>query len=344
MYKMSRLLTVSLMLTAAIILTSACEEGPRRLPGISGKAGEVGIVMDKNLWEGSLGSTLRSLLAANYPLLPQPEPIFTLFNIPDNAFGSVFQSHRNLVLVQISTDLHEAQMLIQQNVWSAPQIVINLSGPNIDAVSAVIEEEKEKIVSAIEQAERNRVITGAKRYEDRSLRMLVNESFGGSPYFPDGYALRKQAQSKDFIWISYETTRMSQGVFIYSYPYINDNSFSKARMLEERNAILKREVPGQLENSYMITHSGNNSGEVPTMRWVRYNGKDFAELRGLWEVENDFMGGPFVSHSYYDPKTNRVLVLEAFVYNPRSDKRNYMRQTESILYSFEWVDDQEPHE
>ncbi|MCL2501544.1 MAG: DUF4837 family protein [Bacteroidales bacterium] len=340
---MSRLLTISLIFTT-IVLSSSCEEGPRRLPGISGKAGEVGIVMDKNHWEGALGSTLRSVLAANYPLLPQPEPMFTLFNIPDNAFGKVFQSHRNLVLVQISSDISEAQVLIQQNVWSAPQIVITLSGPNTEAVAAAFEADRERIVSAIEQAERNRVITGAKRYEDRSLRMLVNESFGGSPYFPDGYALKKQAQSKDFIWISYETTRMSQGVFIYSYPYENENSFSKAKMLEHRNAILKREVPGQLENSYMITHSGRNSGEVPTMRWVRYSGRDFAELRGLWEVENDFMGGPFVSHSHFDPNTNRVLVLEAFVYNPRSDKRNYMRQTESILYSFEWASEQEAKE
>jgi len=30
------------------------------------------------------------------------------------------------------------------------------------------------------------------------------------------------------------------------------------------------------------------------------------------------------------------VVLEAFVYAPRYPKRNYLRQVESIIYSFEW--------
>ena len=31
-----------------------------------------------------------------------------------------------------------------------------------------------------------------------------------------------------------------------------------------------------------------------------------------------------------------VIVLEAFVFAPRYDKRQYLRQVESLLYSFEW--------
>jgi hypothetical protein len=48
------------------------------------------------------------------------------------------------------------------------------------------------------------------------------------------------------------------------------------------------------------------------------------------------MGGPFISHALIDKTGEKVLVLEAFVYHPRADKRNYIRQLESILYSFEW--------
>jgi hypothetical protein len=60
------------------------------------------------------------------------------------------------------------------------------------------------------------------------------------------------------------------------------------------------------------------------------------ETRGFWEVEGDFMGGPFVSHSFYSPDGQDIIVLEAFVYAPKYDKRQYLRQVESILYSFEW--------
>jgi len=50
------------------------------------------------------------------------------------------------------------------------------------------------------------------------------------------------------------------------------------------------------------------------------------------------MGGPFISHFHFDEQNYRVLVLHAFVYAPRYDKRNYLRQVESILYSFEWAE------
>jgi hypothetical protein len=48
------------------------------------------------------------------------------------------------------------------------------------------------------------------------------------------------------------------------------------------------------------------------------------------------MGGPFISHSFTDPTGEYVVVVEAFVYNPRADKRNHLRQLEAVLYSFEW--------
>ena len=34
-----------------------------------------------------------------------------------------------------------------------------------------------------------------------------------------------------------------------------------------------------------------------------------------------------------------IIVLEAFVFAPRYDKRQYLRQVESLLYSFEWEDE-----
>ena len=48
------------------------------------------------------------------------------------------------------------------------------------------------------------------------------------------------------------------------------------------------------------------------------------------------MGGPFVSHSFFSKDGKDIIVLDAFVYSPRFDKRLYMRQVESLLYSFEW--------
>ena len=63
------------------------------------------------------------------------------------------------------------------------------------------------------------------------------------------------------------------------------------------------------------------------------------QTRGYWEVANDYMGGPFVSHSFYSPDGIYVVVCDAFVYAPKYDKRQYLRQVESLLYSWEWKEE-----
>jgi hypothetical protein len=50
-------------------------------------------------------------------------------------------------------------------------------------------------------------------------------------------------------------------------------------------------------------------------------------------VENDFMGGPFVSYTFVDEKRNRVVTLDGYVYAPNAPKRDLMIQLESIMYS-----------
>ena len=87
-----------------------------------------------------------------------------------------------------------------------------------------------------------------------------------------------------------------------------------------------------LENSYMTT----TTQVAPQMRWIKYKGKNFAEVRGLWEAQNDFMGGPFIQHAFFNEQRGDILVMEGFVYAPGTDKRNMLRQVESIIYSFEW--------
>jgi len=314
---------------AGVLITS-CKSTPKLMPSISGKAGEVVVVINKTQWESDPGIALRSILAVDQAYLPQKEPLFTLVNIPENAFASIFQSHRNLILVNITDQVKESKIVYQENVWAAPQIAITISAPDSKSAAEIILKEKDKLENALLQAERNRNIQNAKKYEEISLRNLVTETFGGSPFFPSGYNLRKKTEN--FIWISYETTYVNQGIFIYKFPFKDSTDFSKENLIAKRNEMLKQNVPGQLENTFMTTYLL----QEPGIRWINYNKRNFVEIRGLWEVENDFMGGPFISHFFLDKDGQNIIGLEAFVYAPRYPKRNYLRQVESIIYSFEF--------
>lgn len=320
-------LAVSFALVLGIV---SCGNGSGKvlLPNVSGRAGEVIIVVNKYDWEGAVGNELRSLLTADCPYLPQSEPLYTLVNIAPIDFTNIFQIHRNLLLVNINKDVRQAKVEFRKDVWAKPQCVISVDAPDSEAAVSIIKENETVILNMLEQAERDRVIANSKLYEERSLRPTVIEFAGGTPYFPSGYALKKKTD--DFLWIAYDT-QILQDIFIYKYPAAGKDDFTIESMVAKRNEFLQKYVPGMLENSYMVTRE-----VCPTPEYLKYKDREFAQIRGLWDVHNDYMGGPFVSHSFYSRDGKEIIVVEGFVYAPKFDKRNYMRQVEAIVYSFEW--------
>lgn len=332
---MNRFLKYLAVALAAVTALSSCTEAQKKkalLPNISGKAGEVIVVIDKGNWEGLVGNTLRDSLAKETPYLPQREPLFGLVNVPQNAFTNMFQIHRNIIVANINNTVTEPGVVIRKDVWAAPQTVIYVNAPDSETAAKLIEENSSLMATTIEQAERDRIIGNIKKYEELKLAPVVTEMVGGSPHFPSGYKLKKR--TSDFIWIEYAIQDVTQGILVYKYPVVEgEQMLSLDNIIENSNEMLKNNVPGMFENTYMTT----STAARPGIEYKRYKGLDFAEVRGFWEVYNDYMGGPFVSHAFYSQDGQNVIVLQAFVYAPKYDKRQYLRQVESVIYSFEWA-------
>lgn len=321
-----------LLAFAVILALASCKNSKALLPNVSGKAGEIIVVIDKNDWEGNLGSRVRDLLACDCPWLAQKEPLYSLVNVPPGSFGDLFKVHRNILYFALSSQLDSAGVAYRHDVWAAPQCLVQISAHNSDEAAALLQENGRTIVSFVEQAERDRVIRNCVRYEEREIAPKVAEVFGGSPHFPMGYNLKKLTSG--FGWIADEKQYTMQGILIYKYPATGaPDELTLSRIIEKRNEVLKENVPGMFENTWMTT----GKYMPPQIEYMRYRGRDFAQVRGLWEVENDYMGGPFVSHSFYSPDGESVIVAEAFVYAPKFDKRQFLRQVESILFSWEWA-------
>lgn len=331
---MKRIITYLLMAVTALALIS-CSESKRKaalLPNISGKAGEVIVVIDKGLWEGSVGTTLRDTLACECPFLPQKEPLYTLVNVAPSGFTQMFQLHRNIIIMNISPDVIEPGIIFRNDVWARPQCVIRINAADSETAVQLIKDNSQKIVTTLEQAERDRVIANARKYEERALAPIVTKMVGGSPHFPSGYSLKKETD--DFIWIIYYPQYTMQSILVYKYPVVEgEDMMSLESIIKHNDQMLKENVPGMFENTYMMT----STYVKPSIEYMKYKGRDFAQVRGLWEVYNDFMGGPFVSHVFYSEDGKEIIVLQGFVYAPKYDKRHYLRQVESIIYSFEWA-------
>lgn len=315
---------------ALMALLTGCKNVKTLLPSVSGKAGEIIVVMEKPDWEDSLGNDVRELLACDCPWLAQKEPLYSLVNVVPSAFAELFKAHRNIFIFNVSPQIDSAGIIYKHDVWAQPQCVIQISAPNSARAAGLLREKGPMILNSIEQAERDRVIRNTRRYEETSIFKKVAAEFGGAPHFPTGYKIRKI--SEGFAWIADDKEGVYQDVFVYRYP-VEDDPFTLDKIIAQRNAVVKDNVPGMIDGSYMTT----SEFFPPTVEYLRYQGRDLAQTRGMWEVQNDFMGGPFVSHSFYSPDGSEIIVAEAWVYAPRFDKRQYLRQVESLLYSWEWV-------
>ena len=51
------------------------------------------------------------------------------------------------------------------------------------------------------------------------------------------------------------------------------------------------------------------------------------------------MGGPFVSYTFADPRTAKLVTVEGFYYEPNQKKRNMLMQLEALAYSVKFVED-----
>ena len=191
---MKRFLKYLALAAAAVMTIVSCSEEKRKkalLPNISGKAGEVIVVIDQGIWEGSVGTVLRDSLAADCPYLPQREPLYTLVNVAPSGFNNMFQIHRNIIIVNVSSSVTEPGILFKKDQWAAPQCVIYINASDSDEAASIIKENSQKMITVLEQAERDRLMANTKKYEELKLSPVVTEMVGGSPRF------RLPAQEKD---------------------------------------------------------------------------------------------------------------------------------------------------
>lgn len=318
---------------SVLAIVAGCTNTKVLLPSVSGKAGEIVVIIDKDNWEGDLGDKTRELLTSPVPYLAQSEPLFSLINVPPTGFNKLFKVHRNIIAFQIDPQIDSVGVLFRKDIWSDPQCVVQVCAHDAEGAAQLLDKQGWAIARYVEQSERDRIIRNAKLYEQRSLFQTVSEKFGGSLHFPNSYKLRKATD--DFIWIADDKQYVYQDVLIYRYPASEDHPFTADNIIRHRNEVLQMNVPGMFDNTYMTT----SEYFAPVVEYLKYKDRNLVQTRGMWEVENDYMGGPFVSHSFYSPDGKDIIVVEGFVYAPRYDKRAYLRQVEALLYSWEWMNE-----
>jgi hypothetical protein len=330
---MKKLLCASIVVTVLMAIVSCGGNTSIPKPGATGKIGELLVIIDNSYWDSEVGDTIRSIFEKPYPMLPQTEKYFTLIPVANSSFLPVMQKHRNILLISISSELPESKLTISHDLWAKPQIVLNAIGVDISSVAKVLDEKREYMINLYEQAELERQSANVKAYSDTMINRKIKERFDVDFHVPSGYytIMRNDA---DFVWLETQSNHNSIGVFVYSYPFVDDSTFTLNYLVNKRDLIMKEKVRGARDSSWMTT----TKFIMPELEIKKFKGLQYGELRGLWELVNDYMGGPFVSRSYIDEKKRRIVTVEGYVFAPRFDKRDHVRRILGIINTFSLAD------
>ena len=314
------------MLLSFLVL-AACEKGPKKKykPQSLGAINTIAVVMDNNLWKGAVGDKIREHFAAPQIGLTWDEPRFSLEHMPPSVFTGTTR-HRRAVLYVSRDSVTGAQ--VRDNLYATPQKVGVIKASSDSALISVIDTYADQIMDSIRQME----IHEAQNRFLRSLskETILQDKFGISLRLPSVYKVGKQEEN--FVWIDREIQKGSMNIIAYEMPgnsFGNDSTLV-SDIIAMRDSIGQRYIPGP-DVPDKITYMGTEKAFAPAVFQTTIDSLEAIEVRGIWEVVNYPMAGPFLTYIIDDPAHNRKMVLEGFTFAPATSKRDYMFELEAIL-------------
>lgn len=324
-----------IIIIAAAVLFVACggrQNEALKKKSSSGKTLEVLLVANKGQYYGMTRDLIDSIFRQPQDCLPQPEPRFDVVNIPVSSLhnAQMFRMHRNIILCELKAD-NPDKVYIERDKWASPQVVVGIEAKSEASLRDLLRKYEHRIVEAIYGAEHQRIINAFYNIRNVELMNRIKEKFGFELTVSEDFMWA--SEDDGFAWIRKETKDFSLGVLVNVTPYRNEDQFTPEKIYNRLDTIMRRHVPGPAEGSYMCTERRVE----PVTRKVDYEGSDYCiETHGLWRLQGDFMGGPYVNYSMLSPDGKNIIDLVGFVYCPRFNKRDYLMQVEGICNSLKW--------
>ncbi|WP_299393682.1 DUF4837 family protein [uncultured Gelidibacter sp.] len=313
-------------LAFSLLLFTSCNDGKnqRIISSSSGNINTLLVVVDNLLWDDSVGETIRDVVAAPVPALNQEEPLFSLSQMPPVVFDGFATKSRTILKIEKGGP---AGMVIKHDVYARPQTVVVVSGKTDQEINEQLETHGDEIIAAFkkEELKENQRRIRISLMDDTPLQ----EKLGVKLNFQTAYRIAKQ--EKDFFWIRKDIPTGTMDIVIYEVPLntIKKGDSAIVDIVRMRDSIGQVHIPGPVEGSYMITEEAY----TPYLYETKIDGKLAYETKGIWDVKNAFMSGPFINYAIEDKVNNRFLVIEGYVFAPSVEKRNNIFEMEAIIKS-----------
>lgn len=326
------------VLVVATLVLFSCENKKTEdyKPKSTGRTNSLAVVVNNAMWNGRVGDSIRKYFAAPMDGLSTEEPIFYIHQIPPGVFTDLTRTSRNVLIIQNS---EQNQAGISEDLYAKPQQVAVIKGENDDKIIELIQRNAADMISNFKKHEiiheQEVMITSV------SKEKTILDEFGFTITLPSTYIITTQKPEEKFFWIRRQIQKYEGGILLYEIPMSSlatDTTTLASRIVQIRDSIGKINVPGRNpEVNYMQTEKDF----APSIKMLEIDGRKAIESRGLWEMKDFIMGGPYVNYMIEDKANNRYVVIDGFVFAPSIDKRDYMFELEAIAKSIKFKEDKD---
>ena len=279
--------------------------------------------MPDELWIGPAGEAFRELYLADQEGLPQSEAYFDASRVEPKEVNRILQKTKSIMWVEKS-DTSFVKM--QKDLWARPQRIVRITAQSEKELVEEIKGSAKQVINAFKEHDmsviQSRLRKSSYAYTHENLKkigikkMLLHKGFDPT------------LDKENLKIFATKTVKTIQYIMVSERP-MTEGMVSMDDIIAHRDSIGKKYFEGTHEDSYMET-------ELlipPFTETTEISGMFALETRGLWRMENDFMGGPFLSYTIYDEKNNRILTVESLLYGPTAKKRNVVLEMEAMMRS-----------
>ncbi len=350
------LLKIFISITALGLLAGCTSEARKRLeptPRAIGSLNQLAVIADQDVWDGAVGDSISFYFASAYPILTQPEPLFDLKHFtPEHLAAESLRKELKAYLIvgdlndqgSPTTDIimedlgterinraHEDpsyRTSVGRNRWAQGQVAIYLFALGEEALGSEVAKRFPSIAGVVQEQYREQI--NATAYQAKSNAQVndkIAELIGCRLDIPGDYRINLEKEKT--LWLMKESDMATFNFLIDRRPYESQKQFEKENIIALRDELGKL-VSSSAVGSYMRT----NPVDLPVYtKKIDLGGAYAVEARGIWEMEGDFAGGPFISYLILDEGTNEIIFIDAFLLAPGERKRNLMLYMEHIVHS-----------
>ena len=346
-----------LVLMIGLIFSSCNDDLAKKYeakPVALGRMNEIVLLTDSKLEEGLVRDSFDFYFGSAFPIMPTPEPLFDIrhFTLLELEQEPLRKELRTYVLLadisdtnsratkMVRSDLGEERFrkakegLLNSSVgrdkWAKKQIIVYLFADGQEALTKVIRDKFPAVANRVNQHDKEQLSTSiyAVRSDNPGLRKKIGDKFGIDLRIPGDFNVAINESDEKFIWLRKDTKDAILNMTVSTYPYSGPEMLSKESISDLRDAYGKQYVTSSTDGSYMIT----NRKDLPMFEATEPLGDNYMkEVRGIWEMTKDYMGGPFVTYAIVNEAKQELVLVDVFVYAAGKTKRNYIQQLDYIV-------------